>query len=52
MTKLPLYHQTATDGHGGIPAWWFIGLVLSVALVTAWQVVRWGRARRLSRHDR
>ena len=23
MTKQPLYHQTATDGHGGIPAWWF-----------------------------
>ncbi len=90
MTKQPLYHQTATDGHGGIPAWWvgapvvaflyvlvaprflpdivtvpdalpaglaatvrwFIGLVLGVALATAWQVVRWGRARRLSRHDR
>ncbi len=23
MAKLPLYHETATDGHGGIPSWWF-----------------------------
>jgi hypothetical protein len=23
MEKLPLYHQTARDGHGGIPSWWF-----------------------------
>jgi len=23
MSKLPLYHQTARDGHGGIPGWWF-----------------------------
>lgn len=89
MTKLPLYHQTATDGHGGIPAWWFgapvvafayvfliprflpdivsvpdalpvglaatvrwfIGLVLGVALVTTWQVIRWARLRRVV-HDR
>jgi len=23
MEKLPLYHQIARDGHGGIPSWWF-----------------------------
>ena len=23
MTKLPLYHETARDGRGGIPGWWF-----------------------------
>jgi hypothetical protein len=23
MAKTPLYHQTARDGRGGIPAWWF-----------------------------
>jgi hypothetical protein len=86
MAKLPLYHQTATDGHGGIPAWWFgapvvafvyvlvnprfvpdvvsipdafpaglstitrwfIGLMVGVALVSTWQVVRWVRAQRTS----
>jgi len=86
MAKQPLYHQTATDGRGGIPAWWFgapvvafvyvlvtprflpdvvsvpdalpaglaatirwfIGLVLGVALATAWQCVRWVRAQRTS----
>ena len=23
MPGQPLYHQTATHGHGGIPGWWF-----------------------------
>lgn len=23
MANSPLYHQTARDGRGGIPAWWF-----------------------------
>ena len=23
MVGQPLYHQTATNGRGGIPAWWF-----------------------------
>ena len=23
MSKLPLYHETAPHGRGGIPAWWF-----------------------------
>jgi hypothetical protein len=79
MTKL--HHETARDGRGGIPAWWFgapfiafvyafatprllpdivsvpatlppglaapmrwfIGLLLGVALLSAWQLVRWAR---------
>jgi hypothetical protein len=23
MARLPLYHQTAQNGRGGIPGWWF-----------------------------
>jgi hypothetical protein len=84
MTNLPLHHQTARDGRGGIPAWWFgapffafvyaflapgvlpdivavpetlpqglatalrwfIGLLLGVALLSCWQVVRWARRSR------
>jgi hypothetical protein len=83
MAKLPLYHQTATDGHGGIPAWWFgapaiaflytfltpgfipdivsvpealpngmatamrwfVGLLLGVALLSTWRLVRWAASR-------
>lgn len=88
MTKLPLYHQTARAGRGGIPGWWFgapvvafayaflsprffpeivslpaelpqgmapamrwfVGLLLGVALVSAWQLVQWFRSSRAHRH--
>jgi hypothetical protein len=88
VTKLPLYHEAARDGRGGIPAWWFgapfvgfayaflvprfvpdvvalpdglpqgvaptmrwfIGLLLGVALLSAWRVVRWARSPRVPRH--
>jgi hypothetical protein len=78
MRNSPLYHQTATDGRGGIPAWWFgapaiafvyafitprfvpdlvslpealpngvatplrwfIGLLLGVALLSTWRLLR------------
>jgi hypothetical protein len=83
MARLPLYHQTATPGRGGIPTWWFgapvvaflyafaagrfapdlvsipndlpqnlvapmrwlVGLVIGVALLAAWGVVRVFRRR-------
>ena len=31
MTKLPLYHETARDGRGGIPGWWFGAPVIAFA---------------------
>jgi hypothetical protein len=31
MAKLPLYHQTAHDGRGGIPGWWFGAPVIAFA---------------------
>jgi hypothetical protein len=36
MAKLPLYHQTARDGRGGIPGWWFgaPAIAFAYALVT------------------
>jgi hypothetical protein len=78
MARLPLYHQTARSGRGGIPTWWFgapvvaflyafvagrfvpdlvsvpndlpsnlaaplrwfVGIVIGVALLSAWAVVR------------
>jgi hypothetical protein len=30
-TKLPLYHQTAKDGRGGIPGWWFGAPIVAFA---------------------
>ena len=79
MANPPLYHQTARDGRGGIPAWWFgapaiafaytfmtpallpdvvpvpaelpngmasplrwfVGLLLGVAALSTWQLLRW-----------
>jgi hypothetical protein len=40
MEKLPLYHQTARDGRGGIPAWWFGAPI--VAFVYAFLAPRLG----------
>ncbi|HZL93329.1 MAG TPA: hypothetical protein VFB99_06780 [Vicinamibacterales bacterium] len=31
MTKLPLYHETSSDGRGGIPGWWFGAPVVAFA---------------------
>jgi hypothetical protein len=31
MTRLPLYHETARDGRGGIPGWWFGAPVVAFA---------------------
>jgi hypothetical protein len=31
MTKLPLYHEIARDGRGGIPGWWFGAPVVAFA---------------------
>jgi hypothetical protein len=31
MARLPLYHQTARDGHGGIPGWWFGAPIVAFA---------------------
>ena len=83
MRNSPLYHQTATGGRGGIPAWWFgapaiafvyafitprvvpdlvslpealpsgvatplrwfIGLLLGVALLSTWRLLRWAARR-------
>ena len=89
MTKLPLYHETSSDGRGGIPGWWFgapvvafayaflaprfvpdvvpppqglpqgmaavmrwfVGLLVGVALLSAWRLIQWARSTRLPGHS-